>query len=363
MRSLPVANPVSRFDLEQLQYDEGSVPEAGLTVRKDASLSVLSKNDSPDLGFRYTVNPYRGCLHACAYCYARPTHEYLGHGAGTDFDRELYVKPDAPRILDQTLRKFARARSKNKSDGSKAGALEPIVFSGVTDCYQPLEAEWQLTRKCLEVCILHKNPVGIVTKSVLIERDIDVLLRLMEVARLHVAISIPFHDAELARALEPYAPSPERRYRSIQRLTAAGIPVSVLMAPLIPGVSESEVGHVLRAAKQAGAIAVGSSFLRLPGATAKVFEMRIQTALPLRAEKILRRIREARNGKLNDSTFGKRHRGEGAIAEQLHAIVASIAKQCNLHVHAPADHFERAMHHEPEANEPAKGAPQLSFGF
>ena len=199
----PVANPPNPFATTELEYLDGEPPGARLQVFEDHSRSILATNDSPDVGFKWSVNPYRGCFHACAYCYARPTHEYLSLGAGTDFDRKIVVKPHAAALLREAFEK-----------PSWKGEL--VVFSGVTDCYQPLEASYALTRGCLEVCAEYKNPVGVITKSPLIERDIDVLTSLAEVADLSVTISIPFWDVDKARAIEPYVATPQRRMHTVE---------------------------------------------------------------------------------------------------------------------------------------------------
>lgn len=312
-----VANPPNPWADTLVDYLEGSTPDARLAVYEDHSRSLLSSNDSPDVAFGFSANPYRGCYHGCAYCYARPTHEYLSLGAGTDFDRKLVVKPHAAELLREAfLRKSWRG--------------ETIVFSGVTDCYQPLEASYRLTRACLEVCLDFKNPVGIITKAPLIERDVDLLADLSRVARLRVAVSVPFWDEEKARALEPYVAKPSRRMHIVETLAARGVPVHVMVAPIIPGLSEDEVGSVMRAAKEAGARSVGWVLLRLPGSVAKVFEERLRAALPLRADKVLRRIRETRGGKLNDPRFGKRGTGEGTYADALQALLRRTAEQVGL---------------------------------
>src|SRR5688500_18501995 len=195
LRPLPMLNPRSRFERFDTEYDEGEVPELPLELFEDHSASILSKNNSPDLSFRYSINPYRGCAHGCAYCYARPSHEYLGFGSGADFERRLLVKPRAPELLRERF-----------DAPSWAGDL--LVMSGNTDCYQPVEARFELTRRCLLVCAEYKNPVHVITKSALIERDIDVLVRLLEGASIGVSVSIPFWDEATARAMEPYAPPP-----------------------------------------------------------------------------------------------------------------------------------------------------------
>jgi DNA repair photolyase len=250
-------------------------------------------------------------------CYARPTHEYLGLGAGTDFERKITVKPEAPRLLREAFDK-----------PSWKGEL--VVFSGVTDCYQPLEATYRLTRGCLEVCAEYRNPVGIITKSPLIERDLDVLQDLHRDARVSVGVSIPIWDREHAHAMEPYVATPQRRMKTIERLAAAGLNVGVNVAPVIPGLSDSEIPRVLEAAHAAGARRAGFVFLRLPGSVKQVFEQRLRESLPLRADRVLNRIREARGGKLYDSRFGVRGRGEGTYAEAARALFDATVKRLGM---------------------------------
>lgn len=306
MRPLPIANPRNPWRAAELEYlDEA--PDAGLKLYDDASKSILSENESPDLGFRWSVNPYRGCMHACAYCYARPTHEYLGFGAGTDFDRRIVLKREAASLLRAAFEK-----------PSWRGEL--IAFSGVTDCYQPLEATYGLTRACLEVCRDYQNPVGIVTKSPLIERDLDLLVELAARTSLHVSISIPFFDERNARAVEPYVATPTRRFRVIEKLAAAGLAVGVNVAPVIPGLSDEDIPRILKSAHDAGAKRAHMGLLRLPGSVGAVFSERIRAEFPLRAEKILARIRDTRGGAMNDPRFGARHRGSGEYADVLHQL-------------------------------------------
>jgi len=250
-------------------------------------------------------------------CYARPTHEYLGFGAGTDFDRKITVKPEAPRLLREA---FERRSWKG----------ELIAFSGVTDCYQPLEASYRLTRGCLEVCREYRNPVCIITKAPLIERDIDVLIALSKVASVSVSVSIPLWDRDHARALEPQVATPQRRMETVARLGGAGIDVGVNVAPMIPGLGDADIPAILEAAAGAGAKWAGFVFLRLPGSVAKVFEERLRKELPLRAERVLARIREARGGKLYDSRFGVRGRGEGTYAETVRNLFDSTARRVGI---------------------------------
>jgi DNA repair photolyase len=241
-------------------------------------------------------------MHACAYCYARPTHQYLDFGAGTDFDRKIVAKFNAAKLLRSTFMK-----------PSWKGEL--ILFSGNTDCYQPLEANYGLTRACLKVCLAFRNPVGIITKSALIERDIDLLAELAQKSHCFVTLSIPFIDAEKARKVEPFAPSPQRRIKALQRLSQAGIPVGVNVAPIIPGLNDEDIPAILEAARDAGATRAGHIMVRLPGPVLEVFSRRIKESFPDRFEKIMRRIQEARGGTFNSHEFGDRMAGKGAYWE------------------------------------------------
>ena len=304
LRRLPVANPIQRWERAYVEYDLGEAPEQSLQLYEDRSQSILAENKSPDLSFRYSINPYRGCAHGCAYCYARPSHEYLGFGSGTDFERKLVVKPSAPELLQRAFEK-----------PSWQGEL--LAFSGNTDCYQPIEARLELTRRCLQVCRDYKNPVHLITKSALVERDIDLLLELHQCASVGVSVSVTFWDDEVSRAIEPYAPTPRRRIETIRRLSTAGLPVVVHVAPVVPGLSDRDMIPILKAAREAGASSAIMQMVRLPGSVAQVFEERLRETLPLRAESVLSRIRSVRAGKLNDPRFGSRHRGEGAYAEML----------------------------------------------
>lgn len=273
-------------------------PVAELEVWEDRSKSILSHNDSPDLDFRWSVNPYRGCFHACAYCYARPTHEYLGLGAGSDFERKIFVKPDAASLLEAAFRK-------------KSWKREVVMFSGVTDCYQPLEAAWGLTRACLEVCERWANPVSIITKSALVRRDKDLLARLAQRARVVVSFSIPFLDEATARKIEPGAASIARRFEAMRDLAEVGLRVGIGVAPIIPGLNDRDVPHLLRRAKENGATFAFRQLLRLPGSVREVFLHRLRQELPDSAARIENRIRETRGGELSEERFGRRFRGTG----------------------------------------------------
>lgn len=271
-----LSNPPNPWSTTELEYLE-DIPPARLSVFEDASRTILSKNDEALVGFRYGLNPYRGCVHACAYCEARRRHELLGFGAGTDFDTKIVVKPRAPELLREA---FDAASWKG----------DVVVFSGATDCYQPLEASYRLTRRCLEVCVEYRNPVAIVTKGALVERDLDLLVQLRDVARATVSISIPFWDPEVARALEPFVPKPSTRMRTVKRLAGAGIEVGVSVAPMILGLGEEGLADLLAEAKASGAARAVMSFLRLPEPVDAVFAERLEHTLPLRAKGVLSRV-------------------------------------------------------------------------
>jgi DNA repair photolyase len=313
----PLDNPPNPWASTDVEYLDGEVPLAQLEVYEDHTRSILAHNDSPDVGFDWSVNPYRGCFHACAYCYARPSHEYLSFGAGTDFDRKIVVKPEAPALLREAF-------DAPKWKGQK------VVFSGVTDCYQPLEASYRLTRGCLQVCAEYRNPAGVISKSPLVERDLDVFQELSKVASFSVAVSIPFWNEKHARAIEPFVTTPARRVRIIERLAKAGIDVGVMVAPIIPGLNDEDMGQVLLAASGAGAKWAGMVLLRLPGPVRDVFETRVRAALPLRADRIVRRIRETRGGKMYDPRFGVRGTGEGPYAQAITTLFEQTAARLGL---------------------------------
>ena len=316
LKPIALQNPPNPWHSQQVDY-LGEPPEQRLEVYEDHTKSILAENDSPDLGFRWSVNPYRGCLHGCSYCYARPSHEYLGFGAGTDFERRIAVKPRAAELLREAFEK-------------RSWQGELVMFSGNTDCYQPLEASYELTRRCLEVCADYRNPVHVITKAALIERDIDVIVRLVKDARCGVSISIPFWNVEHARAIEPHVPTPQRRIETVRRLAAAGIPVTVNVAPVIPGLSDGDIAMILEAAADAGAQRAALILLRLPGPVKQVFEERLRSALPLRADRVLARTREMRGGKLNDPRFGERMKGQGEYYEAIKTLFDQTARRLGL---------------------------------
>ena len=293
-----VWNPPNPYLTEHRQLIGEPPPAGTVEVYEDQSQEILSHNDSPDIGFRWSINPYRGCRHACLYCYARPTHEYFGLGAGTDFERKIFVKKNAPALLERAFRR-------------RSWQGERIVFSGVTDCYQPLEAAWKLTRACLETCLKFRNPAGIITKSALIRRDADVLQGLTREASVHVSISIPFFDEEIARKVEPGAPMIRKRFETMEILAKAGIPVGIGVAPIIPGLNDRDIPALLKRAKDCGAKFAFRTLLRLPGSVREVFLHRIRQDLPLKAHRIEERVKDSRGGVWYDSRFGHRHSGQG----------------------------------------------------
>ncbi|MEM7314696.1 MAG: PA0069 family radical SAM protein [Planctomycetota bacterium] len=294
----------------------------------DDSKSIVAKNESPDLPFRYSVNPYRGCIHGCSYCYARPGHEFLGFNAGLEFETKIVVKRDAPKLFKSFL-----ARD--------AWCPEPIAFSGVTDCYQPAEREFQLTRGCLTVAADCRQPISIVTKNALIVRDIEILKRLARDDLVHVFISITTLDAELARAMEPRTSIPSARLRALRLLAEADIPVGVMVAPMIPGLNDSDMNNVLEAASKAGATSAGYVLLRLPLTVEPVFREWLQRTQPLKAERVLGRIRETRDGEMNSSQFGQRMVGKGELAEQIRKMFQLFKRKHGLDRLLPPHNCER----------------------
>lgn len=293
----PVSNPPNPWLSTSVEY-LGPPPDARLEVYEERARTVLSKNSSPDVPFRWSLNPYRGCQHACAYCYARPSHQYLSWGAGTDFDKKIVVKTNAPELLRAEL-------------GRRSWKGEPITFSGITDCYQPLEACYRLTRGCLEACLERRNPVVVITKASLVRRDADLLAELERCAGARVFLSIPFADAETARRIEPGAPSPSDRFETLRNLAAAGVPTGVALAPLVPGLNESDVPRILARARAAGATHAFLTLLRLPAEVLPVFRTRLEEALPHRARHVFAALSDVRAGRLGESRFAHRMRGRG----------------------------------------------------
>ena len=312
-------NPANRFERIEVVWDEDStldpseMPAPQTLYLRDSSRSIIATNDSPDVMMEASINPYRGCEHGCIYCFARPTHEYFGLSAGLDFETKIFVKENAPELLRAEL------MSKNYSP-------RVISISGVTDCYQPIERKLQITRRCLEVLAEFNNPTGIITKSHLITRDIDILGEMAKKNLVVAILSITTLDLDLHRVFEPRAATPARRLNAIEMLAKAGVCTGVMVAPVVPGMTDHEMPAILKAAADAGAAFAGYVPLRLPFALAAMFEDWLERHFPQRKAKVLNRIRQLRNGKLNDGDFHTRMTGEGPLAEQLSSLF-DIAKR------------------------------------
>jgi DNA repair photolyase len=304
-------NPANRFEKIHLEPDEDWNPEEDAAPRTqflvDHSKTAISHNDSPDVGFSASLNPYRGCEHGCIYCYARPTHEYLGFSSGLDFETKIMVKQNAPELLREEL-------------SSPKWKPQIIVMSGVTDCYQPVERKLKLTRRCLEVLLEFRNPVAIITKNFLVTRDVDVLSEMAKHHCASVCLSVTSLDTDLRKVMEPRTSPPQARLNAIRKLSEAGVPVAVNVAPIIPGLTDHEMPAILKAAREAGATAAGFTVVRLPYANKGLFEKWLETHFPDRKEKVLNRIKAMRGGKLYDAAWGKRMRGEGIFADQIEAM-------------------------------------------
>lgn len=302
------SNPDCRYQAQTREsvaddwfVDTADVPKLKTTVRKDRSKSILSRNQSPDVPFSVSINPYRGCEHGCVYCFARPTHAYLDLSPGLDFETQLIAKPDAPVLLRKELAK-------------RNYVCQPIALGSNTDPYQPIEREQRITRQILEVLQQHRHPLAIVTKSSMIERDIDILAEMAQDNLAQVMISICTFDKDLARRMEPRASTPQRRLQTIARLHEAGIPVGVLVAPIIPVLNDPEIETILQRCTEQGAATAGYVMLRLPLEVAPLFEEWLYAHFPLKAQHVLTRIRDTRDGELYQSDFGQRMSGSGAFA-------------------------------------------------
>ncbi|MCB1483327.1 MAG: PA0069 family radical SAM protein [Hyphomicrobiaceae bacterium] len=304
------SNHTGRFEAEQTQaFDDGWESLAGLDafktqVMEDSARSIIARNDSPDISFDRSINPYRGCEHGCIYCYARPSHCYLGHSAGLDFETKLYAKSNAAALLEKEL-------------SSPRYEPQTIALGANTDPYQPIERERRITRGILEVLAKTRHPVGIVTKSALVTRDIDILAPMAAQGLAKVAISITTLDRDLARTMEPRAATPARRLDAVRQLAEAGIPVAVMMAPIVPALNDHEIERVLEAARNAGAREAGYVMLRLPLEIKELFREWLAEAFPDRAERILGLLRAMHGGEDYISAFGHRQRGSGAYANQI----------------------------------------------
>lgn len=330
--SLELGNRFERihreFDPEQLEPDDlRAVLDQKIETEYffDDSGSVVNENQSPDLDFRFSLNPYRGCAHGCSYCYARPTHEYLGLNAGIDFESKIIVKPNAPELFAKWLR-----RPKWK------GNVEPVMFSGVTDCYQPCEKQFELTRRCLEVALSMRQPIRIITKNALIRRDLDLLAELARLNLVCVTMSLCSLDQSLIRVMEPRTSAPVARLDTIELLSAAGVPVKVLMAPIMPAINEQEIPELLQQVAAAGGMFAAYVMLRLPLSVEPVFLAWLDRHFSDRKSKIVGRLRSLGDGKIYDSNFGNRMKGQGIWAEQIHRLFDTCCRKHNLQTETPA---------------------------
>lgn len=331
-------NPINRFekvhvedDFEHVEGDEEFFEQLRNNRTEyfpDNSKSIISENDSSDVPFRLTLNPYRGCSHGCAYCYARPTHEFLGLNAGVDFESKIFVKEQAAELFREFL-----LRPKYQP--------ELIGLSGVTDCYQPAERRYRLTRRCLEVALEFRQPVGVITKNALVVRDLDLLTAMASQRLIHVSISMTSLDHDLTQELEPRTSAPAAKLRAIRALTDAGIPVRVMVSPIIPGLNDSSIPAVLEAAREAGAQAASYILLRLPLTVLPVFQEWLERTRPTQRERIEHLIQNTRDGGMNSSQFGERMRGTGVFAEQIQQTFRLFRRKLGYAEHLPDLDYSR----------------------
>ena len=317
-------NPPNRFepliltpDPDFLALDPEERPHPRTQFFVDASASLLTENDSPDIPFTIGLNPYRGCEHGCAYCFARPYHEYLGWSSGLDFETKIMVKTRAPALLHEEL-------------SSPRWRPQSIAMSGVTDCYQPIEKKLKITRGCFEVMRDFRNPATVITKNHLVTRDIDIFREMAAFDCISINISITTLDPKLARTMEPRASQPHMRLKVVEAMAKANIPVGIMIGPVLPGLTEHEIPNILKSAADAGAQRAHYTMLRLPYGVKDLFQSWLEEHYPDRAEKVLNRIREVRGGNLNDSRFGSRMRGEGFYADQIDQMIKTYKKRYGL---------------------------------
>ena len=336
-------NPANRYEPLHIEEDPAALEEDELRqvptqYFTDHTKSILAHNDSPDTGFSFSINPYRGCEHGCIYCYARPTHEYLGFSAGLDFETKILVKENAPTLLAEAFQK-------------KSWQPQVVALSGNTDCYQPLERKLQITRRCLEVFLRHRNPVVIVTKNYLVTRDLDLLRELAGRNLVRVTVSVTTLKPKLVQVMEPRTSRPERRLQAIEELAAAGVPVSVNVAPVIPGLTDEEMPSILKAASERGAKNASYIIVRLPHAVKELFLDWIEREFPDRSQKIVNRLRDLRGERLTDSRFGHRMRGEGEWADMISSLFSVTCRKLGLneeHVPLSTEYFVRMGHGQGE---------------
>lgn len=333
-------NPANRFESLHIEPDEyisgadGEMQKIPTQFLIDRSKSVLARNESPDIPFRYSINPYRGCEHGCIYCYARPSHEYLGFSSGLDFETRIMVKKNAPALLQKEL-------------SSRSWRPQVICLSGNTDCYQPVERSLKITRGLLEVLLNFRNPVSVITKNYLVTRDIDLLTELSHGKLTAVMLSITTLDADIAKKLEPRTSAPHRRLEAIELLAKKGIPVGVNVAPVIPGLNDDEIPAILGSAKEAGARFAGYIMLRLPYQVKDLFVDWMHREYPLRAGKVINRITQVRDGEMSCSVFGERLKGTGSIAKNIEQLFALACRRYSLNTSKPEFDTAQFRRHYP----------------
>lgn len=318
-------------DVTQVNSEEELFPSLRTQFLDDHTRTIITENDSPDVGFRFSINPYRGCEHGCVYCYARPTHEYLGLSAGIDFETKIFVKHKAPQLLRERLT-------------SPAWKPEVIAISGVTDCYQPAERKFELTRRCLEVLRDFRNPCALITKNYLVTRDLDIFKEMNAINGVGIFLTITTLDPDLCGILEPRTSRPAMRLRALEELSKAGIPTGVNIAPVIPGLTDHEIPTILEAAANAGANQAGFVPLRLPGTVLPLFVEWLEQHYPDRKDKVLNHIRSIRGGELYKSDFKTRMRGEGPLADHIRNTFKLFARKYGFNQRdweLSTKHFER----------------------
>ncbi len=314
-------NPYSKHSINY-DFPEDEVVNELTQFTEVHPKSIVNRVDSPDVPSDWSMNPYQGCEHGCVYCYARITHEYWGYSAGTDFEQKIMVKKNAAQLLNKRL-------------GSKSWEASPIMLSGNTDCYQPAERKFKITRKLLEVCLKHKHPVGIITKNALVLRDLDIIRELAKLKLIHVHLSITTLDEKVRRSMEPRTSSSAMRLKAVQELSAAGVPVNVMMAPIIPGLNSDEIFELAKQSKESGAICMSYTMLRLNGAVSLLFEDWIRKAFPLKANRVLNLIASSQGGQVSNHKFGERMKGKGVIAESISQQIKLGRKKFGLNTKMP----------------------------
>ena len=332
-------NPPNRFEPLHLDFESECDPDPDSQDRptdrtiylRDHAQSLITFNDSPDVGFDAGINVYRGCEHGCIYCYARPTHEFLGFSSGLDFEQTLMVKTNAPELLRNEL-------------GAKSWRPQVLAMSGITDPYQPVERKLQLTRRCLAVLAEFRNPVGIITKNQLVTRDLDLLRQLNDYSAVAVYVSITTLDPALRRVMEPRTAPPDARLRTIERLAREGIPVGTLVAPIIPGLTDHEIPNIISRAREAGAQFAGHVVLRLPYQVKELFDAWLDRHFPDKKTRVINRLKAIRDGTLNTASFGSRMAGKGIFADQIHQMFQVSCRKAGLlnpQPHLTVEHFRR----------------------